>query len=208
MARVSCRTPGLRRPLCSCVLLMIGLVISVWARGDELKSEGAPVARFPVCYDYGCATRQQVEIYESEFAAVRAMLAGSRDAADERTRIAEALGMMERIVGARTPTRFDLPGNGRDAQSRGGQMDCVDESTNASIYLRVFQYHGLMQWHRVLGRTNRAPLIFNIHYAAQIEETATSRRFAVDSWFRGNGEPAVVQPIEDWLRGVSTTGSG
>jgi len=155
-----------------------------------------------VCHGYGCAVRQEVYVFESDFAGVRAELAASRDAADERRRIARAVGLMETLVGTRTPTAKDLPGNEDQGQAlaMAGQMDCIDESLNTSTYLALFERLGLLRWHRVGERVLRAPLVIDQHWAAQIEDRESGQRFAVDSWVRGSGEPAIVQPLEDWTR--------
>ena len=167
---------------------------------DDSLDDDQQIARLDICYDYGCATRKRVYVFESDWAPVRELLLVSKNALDERERIAAAVGLMEQIIGRMTPTHADLPGNDFDEALPHGQMDCIDESMNTSRYLSLFQDQGLLKWHRVVGRVYRAPIIIDQHWAAQIEERESTRRFAVDSWFRGNGEPAIVQPVGDWRK--------
>jgi len=84
-----------------------------------------------------------------------------------------------------------------------GRMDCIDESTNTTSYLRLLESKGWLRFHRVLEPVRRAPLLINDHWAARIVETQTSREFAVDSWFFDNGRPAFVAPLEEWHKGAS-----
>jgi hypothetical protein len=107
---------------------------------------------------------------------------------------------MEQIVGSMTPTDRDRGGNDFEGDDWSGQMDCIDESTNTTSYLNLFEQHGLLKWHRVKERVYRAPRILDQHWAAQIEHTATGQRYAVDSWYKDNGERPYVQMVEAWKR--------
>ena len=40
------------------------------------------------------------------------------------------------------------------------QMDCIDESTNSTTYLRILAGAGLLRWHRVEARVTRGFFIF------------------------------------------------
>ena len=51
---------------------------------------------------------------------------------------------------------------------------------------------------------SRLPLLgggFGPHQTAVIIDRATGERFAVDTWFYDNGEPAEVIPMDDWFYG-------
>ncbi|MBF0255765.1 MAG: hypothetical protein HQL47_04755, partial [Gammaproteobacteria bacterium] len=124
-----------------------------------------------------------------------------RNAAKEREKIAPAIGLLEGIIGKTTGTSADQPRN--QATGDPGQLDCVAESRNTQAYLKALQARGWLRFHRVVERVKRAPLFIDTHWTAVIEEKSTakgkSERFAVDSWFRANGEPAVVMPLADWL---------
>jgi hypothetical protein len=107
---------------------------------------------------------------------------------------------MEQIVGGQTPTSDDLA---RNTGPRGsvGQMDCIDESTNATTYLRLFAEQDLLRWHEVLEPAFRGPtLLLDPHYSGQVREIDSGERFVIDTWFRDNGEPPYVQRLDDWHR--------
>lgn len=83
-----------------------------------------------------------------------------------------------------------------------GQLDCNDEATNSTTYMRMMQTDGLIRFHTILDtRTRGGFLIFGRHSTAVIGETATGQRFAVDSWFYDNGHPAVILPLATWQAG-------
>ena len=105
---------------------------------------------------------------------------------------------MEKISGELTDTHLDKGGNypGSDIP---GQMDCIDESTNTFQYLAALQEFDLMQWHQVDLKQRRI-VWFATHWTASIREIESGQRFAVDSWYRDNGELPYIQPIADWQR--------
>ena len=168
--------------------------------GEDLAAGDDLVARLDVCYDFGCRSHQTVYLFRSDWNRLRAALAASDTPRQERERIAAAVGLMERIVATMAPTGEDRGRNEGAGDSYHGQQDCIDESTNTTRYLRLFQREGLLRHHAVLERVRRAPLLVNQHWAAQIEERHSGRRFAVDSWLEDNGEPARVQALEAWRR--------
>jgi len=135
---------------------------------------------------------------------VSAAIAGDDDsAAQERALLPAVIGLMETIVGEQTGTGGDLAEN-HTRHGESGQMDCIDESSNTLTYLTLLANAKLLRWHRVGARLNRGPytLVFQApHSAAEIVEIASGDRYAVDSWFRANGEPAVVVSKAEWARG-------
>lgn len=161
------------------------------------------IANLSVCFDFGCKTRQDVYIHTPEWRGVEEMLSGSVNAEDERARIAGAVAYMERIVGSMTPTGSDRGGNEFVENDAPGQMDCIDESTNTTSYLTLFEKRGLLKWHRVADPVYRAPQILDQHWAASIEDIHSGEQFAVDSWFRDNGQPPHIQRVEAWRQKVA-----
>jgi hypothetical protein len=78
-------------------------------------------------------------------------------------------------------------------------MDCIDESTNTYQYLSALEELGLLKWHKVDLKQRRVVWLAT-HWTATIREIGSGRRYAVDSWYRDNGELPYIQPIEDWKR--------
>jgi hypothetical protein len=121
--------------------------------------------------------------------------------AAERRAIGRALAIMEQIVGRLTGTGSDKGGN-LVGLGLPGQMDCIDESTNASSYLYLLESAGLLQHHTLEGRSTRFGLFVGMpHTTAVIRETASGRRYAVDSWFFDNGQPPAIVELSAWKAG-------
>jgi hypothetical protein len=148
-----------------------------------------------VCSDWGCATRQAVQLSHADWASVQGLFEPPpQTPADERRAIALAIARLERIAGESTGTSVDRGGNLQGP----GQMDCVDESLNTQGYLRLLQEARLMRWHRPQGRALRSWFLLDQHWSAVIHERDSGERFSVDSWYGNNGQPPEIQPILDW----------
>ena len=167
---------------------------------DDIITDPDP-ARFTVCYDYGCASLASLKLSEDQWQRVRAAFAQPADtAAAEREQIRVAIALFETVVGAMTGTSGDKGGSW-PGLGLPGQMDCIDESINTTIYLTMLQKYGLLRWHNVADRATRWSLFTWPHTTAVIEERGTRREWAVDSWFLDNGRPPFVLPLKTWRDG-------
>ena len=154
-----------------------------------------------VCFNYGCKSRQKVPLKGKGWKQVARVFAKpARTAEKERQAIRKAVGLMEQFVGKRTVTSADKARNSNTGVR--GSMDCIDESTNTTTYLRLFEKRGWLKWHKVKPRKKRSPFIFDEHWTAVIETKKGGEQYAVDSWFFDNGKPAYVVPLKDWLKKV------
>jgi len=160
---------------------------------------GAPDA-VTVCVDYGCDYTRTVSMSSVEWQSIATAFADPEDADAERDAIARAIGALERVIGEKAGTAGDAPRN-TSLDGRIGQLDCIAESMNTLAYLELLERHSLLTHHRVAGREVRRPLLFNTHWTAVVEEIPSGERYAVDSWYRANGEPAIVQSLSAWKSG-------
>lgn len=167
------------------------LCLSLTAQADEVS----------ICYNYDCAVTARVNIRAYQLRSARRLLSRATDAVEEREAISLAIALFEVAAGRQTPTWADKGGNADD-DGVDGRMDCIDESANATRYLRLLESKSWLKYHLVLEPVRRAPLLVNDHWAARIVEKKTGREFAVDSWFFDNGQPAFVVPLEEWLAGA------
>ena len=154
--------------------------------GLTVAAESIPPEAIPVCYGFGCKTKDTVSISGEEWQQVQNWFAGpAATAEEERTQIQKAAGWLEVIVGRYTPTHLDL---GQDRLDDGyhGQMDCIDEANNVTALLNLFERRGLLKFHRVVEQAYRRTA-WDQHWAGQIEELSTGKRWVVDSWFQGYG---------------------
>jgi hypothetical protein len=172
---------------CALVLAMMAAV----ARADE---------SVVVCYNYGCHTEMPVLYSDNRLAWVRESLAGATTPERERELLALAVGRLYGWAAEQTPIGADRGGNYAD-DGQPGSMDCIDHSTTTDRFLHLFERRGWLRFHRVSNIVVRHRWIFGQHFTAVVEEKSGGARFAVDSWFVDNGEPAVILPLEDWENG-------
>ncbi|GAB4225507.1 MAG: hypothetical protein Kow0032_01490 [Methyloligellaceae bacterium] len=118
----------------------------------------------------------------------------------ERKALAKTIAWIEKRVGGVTGTERDRAGLDLLGSGDRRQQDCVDEATNTTSYMMVMERHGMLRHHKVLRPMAKGNMIMGIwpHWGAMIEERATGRKFAVDSFFHANGEPPVIMAAERW----------
>ncbi len=164
--------------------------------------------RVAVCYNYGCLNMATVSFGKRQLAEVRDLLDDATNAAHERELIAVVVGRLLGWAGRQSPIAADRGGNYAD-DGVYGRMDCIDHATTTTRLLAMLQRRGWLRWHRVLEPEVRTRLLVFDHWSAVIEEEPkmpfrdedplSRKRYAVDSWFYDNGQPAVVMPLEAWM---------
>lgn len=165
-------------------------------------------ARFGVCKGYGCETFVRISLSAAEWQTVRAAFTGPykeephKDAGGERAGMARAIGRIEQLAGPKTGTAGDAPGAAILNFDNAHEMDCIDESFNTTTYLRFLARDGLLIWHEVGQPVRRGSFVDRWpHNTATVIERATGQKFAIDSWFHGNGHAAEVVSLDLWLKG-------
>lgn len=167
-----------------------------------LRQPLAADGNFQVCHGGGCALIDEGSLDADEWRRIEATCSHPPpDAAAERDCIARTIGRFEQIIGPKTGTATDRGGTfGNSAYP--GQMDCNDEAINTTTYLRLMAMRGLLQYHDVQDIRRRGFFLNGWpHSSAVIRDRQSQARYAVDSWFYDNGEPAVVLPFEQWKAG-------
>ncbi|MDR2625163.1 MAG: hypothetical protein LBC37_02415 [Zoogloeaceae bacterium] len=190
---MSAKTGGAR-------LVLIGMLAFCLSHMPARAQTAGEEAQVELCFNYGCLSRQMVVFSAERLGTAARELATAGDAAEEREYLAQVVGRLYRLAAEQTPVGADRGGNYADAGVF-GRMDCIDHSHNTSAFLNLLAERGLLRWHRVLPRTRRMRFFLLQHFSAQIEETEGGGRYAVDSWFVDNGEPAIILPLEDWRKG-------
>ena len=192
----------------------LSLCLAVWA-GAVAADE-----RISVCYNYGCAAEDTVRYTESQLAWVRKAMLTAKNAEQERAALGPVIGRLYYWAGRQTPIYADKGGNTAD-DAAPGSMDCIDHSTTTTRLLRMMEKRKMLRFHAVEEVERRTRLFVFEHYSAVIEELpprwlarekirymqespdeAKPDRFAVDSWFVDNGQPAVILPLDDWKDGA------
>lgn len=168
---------------------------------SDIISDPKPAA-FSVCHGYGCKELDTVSLPAEAWGRIRDIFTPpSPDAGRERERIRRAIALMETLVGPLTGTSADRGGT-QFFGAGSGQMDCIDESSNTTTYLRMLAGDGLLRWHTVDDRATRGYFLLRWpHTTAVIRDTATKKLWVVDSWFLDNGEPPFILPLGIWKSG-------
>lgn len=170
----------------------------------QSKRLPAPSAEsFPHCQGYGCPTVKRVELSDADWKKIeKAYGKKPKNAEKERKKISSAIGAFEQVVGKLTGTENDV--RGTFIKTGKGQLDCVDESTNTTIYMMLLKQKGLMSFHEIEQPQVRWPLVSGrgwMHQTAVITEKETGKQYAVDSWFEDNGEAAWIVTLDAWRNG-------
>lgn len=151
-----------------------------------------------ICYNYSCDTNSSIHISAENIASIKAIFQSSnRTGHDERSAIAQAIALLEKISATQTPVYNDKAKNYND-NNLPGRMDCIDSTMNSTRYLKFLQQLELIVHHELLSPAYRSPFLMGQHWAAQIRERNSGRHYAVDSWQTDNGQVPVIQDIEQW----------
>lgn len=164
--------------------------------------------QFPFCNGGTCTDVKTVGLNEEDWQPVINVFADAEASPEgERQAIAQAIGVLESIVGLKTGTEQDKGGTYGNSRFP-GQLDCNDEAANSTTYLRLMARDGLLRFHTIEDTAVRGRFLFiGRHSTAVITDQTDGRRYAVDSWFYDNGHPAVVVPIDEWRSGWRPTDS-
>lgn len=158
---------------------------------------------FTTCNHYNCeGGGAAVRLSAEEWQGIQRFFTPSAtSASEERERIAQAVALMEDIVGQQNQTFADQACNNFQDPIESNQLDCVAETVNTTIYLLLLEGDQLLRWHQVSYPAHRsvAAILFP-HFSAVIKETANKDLYVVDSWFYANGKKATVVPLDLWLK--------
>lgn len=157
---------------------------------------------FQNCRGYGCKFIDDISLPQSDWNEITRAYGRPKTPEAERESIKRTVALFEQKVGAINGTAEDHWGTFRKLGDK--QQDCVDESTNTTVYLTLLAQKGLLKFHTVEPPTARFPLIHAgrwPHQTAVISQNDTSEFFVVDSWFHNNGVPPEIVPLKQWKEG-------
>ncbi len=173
----------------------------VFVRDDIITAPGPDA--FSICYGHTCAEVVELRLKPAQWERVRNLFRPPpANAEEERARIAQAIALLEAMTGGLANTANDKGGNLDGLFAGGNQLDCIDESTNSTTYLRMLAADGLLTRHSVRDRATRGYFLFGWpHSTAVIRDLAAQDDYAVDSWFYDNGAPPAIVPLSTWHNG-------
>lgn len=166
-------------------------------------------AAVPVCLHHGCERVERVKLSDEHWNRLVAYFTpAAQNAEEERAQIRQAIAEMERITGGLAGTAGDIGGDLGGIGTLDPQMDCIDESSNTTTYLTLFDQAEMLRWHSVEPVISRGYLFIGgwPHYTARIRDKQTGEQWVVDSWFRDNGELPDVIDLETWKDGWKPEG--
>ncbi|HEY8191233.1 MAG TPA: hypothetical protein VIG74_02320 [Alphaproteobacteria bacterium] len=189
------------------IVAVLMLAACVTTQGPESYFQQKNIAlptpeNFAHCRGYGCHYVDTVSLKKKDWKEFEKLFKKAKPAEAEREAIKKAIGLFEKKVGAITGTAEDKGGTYVKIGAR--QHDCVDESTNTTIYLSLLSQKKLLKFHTVGTPQSRLPILsgrVGPHQTAVIIESATGENYAVDSWFHDNGEPAEIAGLREWFYG-------
>ena len=152
----------------------------------------------PFVYSAGKQVQTTIEVSPADWQRIENFFAPPAGSAqEERHQIRYAIAIFEQIAGEQTGTWQDQAVNSAHLGSEAA-LDCIDESTNTTVYLRVLDQQGLLHYHDVLPPIARHRFLIDIHQTAVIREKDTGAEYVVDSWFRDNGFPPYITTVDAW----------
>ena len=152
---------------------------------------------FVQCSDFGCKTQVGLDLSQDQWQNIVSIFSTpAANALVEKQQIRQSIALMEQYTGEISGTWQDK-GENYTGQDLPHQQDCIDESTNTFQYLYALEKRGLLKWHSVQGKLRRIVWFFS-HWTAVIRDLSDQQLYAVDSWYRDNGEPPYIQKLDDW----------
>jgi len=199
-----------RRAL-GCAGLAVALAVSGCAQNIHSQSttflerygEANPTpANFRECHGFSCTETSRVSLSPRQWQRVGAVFKPpAANARAERQRIAQAIVLMQRMVGEQTGTAVHqwthkdmavLPNRGDPTQ-----LDCIDGAVNTWTYLTMMERSGFFRFHSVAQLSNGGSLT-DPRNTAVVQEKGGGY-FAVDPTLVDFGVPPPVIRLSTWL---------
>jgi hypothetical protein len=155
-----------------------------------------------ICFDWSCASKETMTFTASEMALVEQRMAtcGRASLHDRLQQVRIGIWQMELLAQKYQPLLTnDRAINDFEVATR-GRMDCVDNSSNTTTYLKILRDLGALPgWTVSAPRVRKRFDINAVHWTAVIVDNDSGRRWSIDSWFRPNGHLPMVMPLRHWL---------
>ncbi len=165
---------------------------------------------FTICHGYSCTHKSKTGFNDKEWKKIAAIFKNkpAKDEALERSKIGKAIATMEGITGAKTGTSVDM-GQAVSFKENIYQLDCIDETVNTSQCVAMLQHAGLLKFYEGALPTHRGYFIDGRwpHNTAVIKGIKSGDLWAVDSFYRANGQEPYIVPRADWLSGWRPPGA-
>lgn len=198
--------PGFRAAFCistAALLFLTGCAAPQPLDLASFHSPGDTPRRLSICHGYGCLYKSKVYLSRDEWQKIEDLFADiPQDAEQERAAIASYIAAIESAIGEKAGTDVDKAGATMFGYGT-HQLDCIDETINTTNYLSFLVGKKLLRFHEPAVPLRRGAFIDGRwpHNTAAIRELETGRTYAVDSWYKKDGETPYIIPAETWLEG-------
>jgi hypothetical protein len=157
---------------------------------------------YSICFHNTCKDIANLSLSDEQWQQITSVFSPAAISPEqERTQIKLAIALFEQFSGQQSPSYLDRAKNDLSGGAH-GQLDCIDEATNTSVYLRIIDQANLLQFHQQASRITRGIFSGNPpHTTATIIDRQSGERFAVDAWFEANGQPPHIVSLEQWKQG-------
>jgi hypothetical protein len=170
---------------------------------DRYAEPNPTPASFVECRGFGCAESARVSLHDAAWRQVTAIFKPpAKDAPSERRKIAQAVVLMQRLVGAQTGTAVHqwTHQNMMIVSNRGDptQLDCIDEAVNTWTYMTMMERANLFRFHRV-AQLSYGGTPIDPRNTAVLQQIAGGEYFAVDPSIVDFGVLPPILPLATWL---------
>ena len=153
-----------------------------------------------ISHGHTCYKTTYVHLSPSQWTTVEALFYPPLTRAQqERMQLKLAISLLETMTGQQAST-YKYRAQNCVVNDLSGQLGCIDEATNTTVYLRLLSWANLMVFHLQASRVSRGGL-FSPHNTATKTDIESNTRYAVDSWFDNNGQPPAIIPLALWKSG-------
>jgi hypothetical protein len=169
--------------------------------GDFSLSPPTPSSVF-ICHGFGCKYRTEVAFTNMDRARLAQLLAGGHASAEaERRAVASAGAWFDRRIALAAGTKRHVARADYTHMYDVSQFDCIDSSRNTTSLLLVLEELKLLRHHTVDVPDSRGHIFDGRppHATAVLIENTGGKRWSVDSWTRGYGQPPEIMPLSRWL---------
>ncbi len=156
---------------------------------------------FAVCSGYSCYYRTPAKMTKGQWKRVlRSFKPAAKTPEKERTQIARAMKRIEIYAGKSSGLTDDKPKAETFEEERETQMDCIDETINASLYLDFIHEADILKFHEKAPPVHRGFFVDGAwpHNSAAIRDKETKEVFVVDSYYRPHGNEPYIIPLKTW----------
>ncbi len=165
------------------------------------ENPAASPQQFMLCHGFGCSQRSKVSLSQKEWKrATNPLRKTPKTANQERKNLLKSMALIETAVQQSSGLSPDF-GGARTFENDEHQMDCLDETINASQYLKFIAQEHLLKFHTVADPVHRGYFVDGMwpHNSAAIHDSKTGEIYAIDTYYSDNGGKAYAVDLDTWL---------